>query len=151
MNGTGTGTCRTCGEQTSLIGYEESEQLKVEPARYFVLVTKREKRACTVCKEGGVVTAALPARIIDKSLASDRVIIANDLLDDASLPRSHGKVVRIGRIPKLKLPCFQILEKEVHNELSFATGRMESSARLLFSSICGCTRKRTSLGQSASV
>ena len=67
--------CRSCGQQTSLIGYEESEQLDVEPAQYFVLVTKREKRACAVCKEGGVVTAALPARIIDKSLASDRVII----------------------------------------------------------------------------
>lgn len=68
-------TCRTCGEQTTVIGYEQSEQLDVEPARYFVLVTKREKRACRVCEEGGVVTAALPARIIGKSLASDRVII----------------------------------------------------------------------------
>ena len=67
-------TCRICGEQTRVIGYEQSEQLDVEPARYFVLVTKREKRACSVCKEG-VITAALPARIIDKSLASDRVII----------------------------------------------------------------------------
>ncbi len=27
-----------------LIGYEESSQLDVEPAKYFVLVTKREKR-----------------------------------------------------------------------------------------------------------
>jgi transposase len=68
-------TCQACGQQTSLIGYEESEQLDVEPARYFVLVTKREKRVCTVCREGGVATAALPVRIIDKSLASDRVII----------------------------------------------------------------------------
>ena len=67
-------TCRICGEQTRVIGYEQSEQLDGEPARYFVLVTKREKRACSVCKEG-VITAALPARIIDKSLASDRVII----------------------------------------------------------------------------
>jgi transposase len=67
--------CRTCGQQTTVIGYEQSEQLDVEPARYFVLVTKREKRACGVCKEGGVVTAALPARIIDKSLASDQVVI----------------------------------------------------------------------------
>ena len=68
-------TCRACGQETSVIGYEESEQLDVEPAKYFVLVTKREKRACRVCKEGGVVTAALPARIIDKSLVSDRVVI----------------------------------------------------------------------------
>jgi transposase len=68
-------TCRTCGQETSVIGYDQSEQLDVEPARYFVLVTKREKRACRSCKEGGVITAPLPARIIDKSLASDRVVI----------------------------------------------------------------------------
>jgi transposase len=68
-------TCRACGRETVVIGYEQSEQLDVEPAQYFVLVTKREKRACRVCKEGGVMAAALPARIIDKSLASDRVVI----------------------------------------------------------------------------
>jgi transposase len=68
-------TCQACGRETTVIGYEQSEQLDVEPAKYFVLVTKREKRACRFCKEGGVVTAPLPARIIDKSLASDRVVI----------------------------------------------------------------------------
>jgi transposase len=68
-------TCRVCGHETTVIGYEQSEQLDVEPAKYFVLVIKREKRACRFCKEGSVVAAALPARIIDKSLASDRVII----------------------------------------------------------------------------
>lgn len=67
--------CKACGQETAVIGYEQSEQLDAEPAKYFVLVTKREKRACRFCKEGGVVTAALPARIIDKSLASDRVVI----------------------------------------------------------------------------
>jgi transposase len=68
-------SCRACGRETTVIGYEQSEQLDVEPAKYFVLVTKREKRACRCCKEGGVASATLPARIIDKSLASDRVII----------------------------------------------------------------------------
>jgi transposase len=38
-------------------------------------VTKREKRACKACEEQGVQTALLPARIIPKSLVSDRVII----------------------------------------------------------------------------
>jgi transposase len=66
---------RACGQETTVIGYEQSEQLDLEPARYFVLVTRREKRACPFCKEGGVVAAALPARIIDKGLASDRVVI----------------------------------------------------------------------------
>jgi len=48
------GTCRVCGQGTAVIGYEESERLDVEPARYFVAVTKREKRACRCCAEGGV-------------------------------------------------------------------------------------------------
>jgi transposase len=66
--------CRGCGKQTAVIGYEESEQLDVEPARYFVLVTKREKRACRSCAAGPN-AAPLPARIIEKSLVSDRVVI----------------------------------------------------------------------------
>jgi transposase len=66
--------CSQCGNQTAVIGYEESEQLDVEPARYFVLVTKREKRACRSCAEG-VQTAEAPERIIEKSLVSDRVVI----------------------------------------------------------------------------
>jgi transposase len=37
--------CGQCGQQTTVIGYESSEQLDVEPAKYFVRVTKREKRA----------------------------------------------------------------------------------------------------------
>jgi transposase len=67
--------CKSCGEQMAVIGYDQSEQLDVEPAKYFVLVTKREKRACPCCEQGGVVSAPVPARIIDKSLVSDRVVI----------------------------------------------------------------------------
>ena len=33
--------CRKCGAETAVIGYDESEQLNVEPARYFVRVIKR--------------------------------------------------------------------------------------------------------------
>jgi transposase len=68
-------SCKACGRETVVIGYEQSEQLDVKPAEYFVLVTKREKRVCKRCENGGVATAPLPARIIDKSLASDQVII----------------------------------------------------------------------------
>ena len=67
--------CSQCGKDKELIGYETSEQLDVEPAKRFVLVTKREKRACRRCEEQGVETAPLPARIIPKSLVSDRLII----------------------------------------------------------------------------
>lgn len=67
--------CGGCGGETKVIGYEESEQLDVDPAKYFVLVTKREKRACKQCEERGVVAAPLPERIIEKSLVSDQVVI----------------------------------------------------------------------------
>ncbi len=66
--------CKNCGKPTEVIGYEQSEQLDVEPARYFVRVTKREKRACRSCEQG-VATAPAPARIVDKGLVSDRVVI----------------------------------------------------------------------------
>lgn len=66
--------CGRCGQPTTVIGYEVSEQLEVEPAKYFVLVTKREKRACA-CGQGGVVTARPPVRIIEKGLVSDRVVV----------------------------------------------------------------------------
>ena len=67
--------CGGCGAETTVIGYEESEQLDVDPAKYFVLVTRREKRACKQCEERGVVAAPLPERIIEKSLVSDQVVI----------------------------------------------------------------------------
>jgi hypothetical protein len=38
--------CKSCGKDQAVIGYEQSEQLDVEPARYFVVVIRREKRAC---------------------------------------------------------------------------------------------------------
>lgn len=67
--------CEACGGEKAVIGYDESEMLDVKPAEYYVLVTKREKRACRNCPEAGVTAAALPARIIEKSLVSDRIIL----------------------------------------------------------------------------
>ena len=68
-------TCGLCGQQTKVIGYEETEVLDVRPAEYFVTVIKREKRACRSCEEQGVATAAVPERIVPKSLLSDQVIL----------------------------------------------------------------------------
>jgi len=68
-------TCKACGQPTAVIGYDVSEQLDREPAKYFVVVTKREKRACKHCEESGVAAAPAPARIIEKGLVSDRVVI----------------------------------------------------------------------------
>jgi transposase len=67
--------CGNCGRETVVIGYEQSEQLDVEAAKYFVRVIKREKRACKSCEEQGVQCAPQPVRIIEKGLASDRVVI----------------------------------------------------------------------------
>jgi transposase len=68
-------TCSACGQPTAVIGYDVSEQLDVEPAKYFVVVTKREKRACKHCEESGVAAAPVPGRIVEKGLVSDRVVI----------------------------------------------------------------------------
>jgi transposase len=66
-------TCACCGEQTVVIGYDESEQLDIEPAHYFVRLTRREKRACQRCST--VTAAPLAERIVEKGLASDAVVI----------------------------------------------------------------------------
>jgi transposase len=66
--------CKSCGKETVVIGYEQSEQLDLEPAQYFVTVTKREKRACRACA-AGVSAAPLPERIIEKGLVSDGIVI----------------------------------------------------------------------------
>ena len=67
--------CTQCGAETTVIGYDESEVLDIQPARYFVLVTKREKRACRCCEQASVVTPELEPRIIEKGLASDQVVV----------------------------------------------------------------------------
>jgi transposase len=90
-------TCGNCGRDTALFGYEVSEMLDVEPARYFVVVTKREKRACKSCPEQGVMAAPLPVRIIDKSLVSDRVIVdtvVNKYCDHSPLFRQSVALLR---------------------------------------------------------
>jgi len=68
-------TCPNCGKETAVIGYDSSEQLDVEPARYFVRVIQREKRACRGCEQATVKTAPVEERIVEKGLASDRVVI----------------------------------------------------------------------------
>ncbi|HYP14663.1 MAG TPA: IS66 family transposase [Bryobacteraceae bacterium] len=100
-------TCGACGRETAVIGYDQSEQLDVEPARYFVRVIKREKRACRNCDQGTVTTARLAPRIIEKGLASDAVVISTVVAkycDHAPLYRQAA-----------------ILERETGVEISRAT------------------------------
>jgi transposase len=68
-------TCGHCGSETAVIGHDESEVLDFEPARYFVRVVKREKRACRRCQHGSVMMPPAAPRIVEKGLASDRVVI----------------------------------------------------------------------------
>lgn len=89
--------CGNCGKETVVIGYEVSEVLTVKPAEYYVEVTKREKRACKQCEEQGVVAAPLPARIINKSLVSDEIIIdtiVNKYADHSPLYRQSAILLR---------------------------------------------------------
>jgi transposase len=89
--------CGNCGRDNTVIGYEVSEVLDVEPARYFVEVIKREKRACKTCPEQGVTAAPLPIRIIEKSLVSDGVIIdtvVNKYCDHSPLYRQSVALLR---------------------------------------------------------
>jgi len=123
-------TCKTCGQAKAVIGYDVSEQLDVEPAKYLVVVTKREKRACKRCEEGGVVAAPVPERIVEKSLVSNRVVIDtvvakySDHLplyrQSAILERDAG--VQIGRatmdgwvmrVGELLIPLVDVMRREL--------------------------------------
>ena len=68
-------TCGQCGSETAVIGYDTSEQLDKVPARYVVQVIKREKRVCRCCEQSAVTMAPLEARIVEKGVASDRVVV----------------------------------------------------------------------------
>src|SRR6201996_4559385 len=65
--------CQHCGGETRVIGYDTSEVLDREPARWFVRVRKREKRSCGKCS--AIQMPPLAPRIVEKGLASDRVVI----------------------------------------------------------------------------
>lgn len=67
--------CKQCGAETTVIGYDQSEVLDVEPARYFVRVVRREKRACRCCNSESLIMPEAEPRIIEKGLASDRVVV----------------------------------------------------------------------------
>src|SRR5271165_5213597 len=124
--------CKSCGKETVVIGYEESSQLDVEPAKYFVLVTKREKRACRSCEELGVVSAPLPPRIIEKCLASDQIVIdtvVNKYCDHQPLYRQSAMLERdtglelsratldgcVLKVGELLIPMISAMRRELIN------------------------------------
>ena len=123
-------TCSACGQPTAVIGYDVSEQLDVEPAKYFVVVTKREKRACKHCEEHGVAAAPVPARIIEKGLVSDQVVIHTVIAkysdhlplyrQSAILERESGVEISratmdgwVMRVGELLIPIAEVMGREL--------------------------------------
>ena len=69
-------TCPCCGEERPVIGYEEKEELSLEPVKYFVRVVKREKLACSNCLDEGVAVAPIRReQIMEKSILSSAAIV----------------------------------------------------------------------------
>jgi transposase len=60
--------CGACGKGMVLIGEDVSEQLDVEPARFFVLRHIRPQYACRACER--VAAAPVPPAIIDGGMAA---------------------------------------------------------------------------------
>lgn len=61
-------TCGQCGQALVLIGEDVSEQLDVEPARFFVHRHIRPQYACRACET--VTAAPVPAAVIDGSMST---------------------------------------------------------------------------------
>jgi transposase len=95
--------CACCGGETRLIGYDESEVLDREPAKWFVQVIKREKRSCEKCS--GVRMGELAPRIVEKGLASDRVVIDTVVAkySDHRVPRTHRQQWRCGAVREMRV------------------------------------------------
>lgn len=70
--------CGHCGKARPVMGYEVSEQLEMEPIKFFVRVVKREKVGGCDCQDG-VRVAPAPVRILAKSKLGDELIL--DFID----------------------------------------------------------------------
>lgn len=80
--------CAACGQQLTLIREEITEQLDVEPARFFVHRHIRPQFACRSCET--IVAVPAPASIIDGGMASPGLLtwlIVNKFLDHLPLYR----------------------------------------------------------------
>lgn len=61
-------TCRQCGSKLVKMGEDVSEQLDVEPARFFVHRHIRPQYACRACET--ITAAPIPAAVIDGGMAA---------------------------------------------------------------------------------
>lgn len=66
--------CSCCGTPKVHIGDDMAEELEYTPAVFFVNQYIKPKWACPKCPDGGITTAAMPPRPIDKGLAGPGLI-----------------------------------------------------------------------------
>ena len=91
-------TCHQCGEEKECIGYEVSEVLEFIPARFKVLVHKREKLACRSCGEG-VVIAPVGNKVIERGLPGAGLlaqVLVDKYADHLPLNRQAKRYKRYG-------------------------------------------------------
>ena len=90
-------SCDQCGKALVKIGEDVSEQLDVEPARFFVHRHIRPQYACRSCET--VVAAAVPPALIDGGMGSVGLyawLIIGKYLDHLPLYRLEGVAQRAG-------------------------------------------------------
>jgi transposase len=90
-------TCGKCGKDLVLIGEDVSEQLDVEPAKFFVHRHIRPQYACRACET--VTAAAIPPAVIDGGMAAVGLlawVIVGKYLDHLPLYRQERIAARDG-------------------------------------------------------
>jgi transposase len=90
-------TCGACGQALSLIGEDVSEQLDVEPAKFFVHRHIRPQYACRACET--VTAAPIPPAVIDGGLAAVGLlawVVVGKFMDHLPLYRLEGIAARSG-------------------------------------------------------
>ena len=89
--------CGQCGQDLVLIGEDVSEQLDIEPARFFVHRHIRPQYACRACAT--VTAAPIPPAVIDGGLAAVGLlawVVVGKYLDHLPLYRLEGIAARAG-------------------------------------------------------
>ncbi|MDD5248497.1 MAG: IS66 family transposase [Rhodocyclaceae bacterium] len=90
-------TCGQCGSELVKIGEDVSEQLDVEPARFFVHRHVRPQYACRACET--VTAAPIPPAVIDGGLAAVGLlawVVVGKFMDHLPLYRLEGIAARGG-------------------------------------------------------
>ena len=90
-------TCGKCGKDLVLIGEDVSEQLDVEPAKFFVHRHIRPQYACRACET--VTAAPIPPAVIDGGMAATGLlawVIIGKYLDHLPLYRLERVAARDG-------------------------------------------------------